>query len=176
MCDSSVVFSLALMAEYDLVDPPPLHTNSLLQLRDQIQSAYGWLFVVAFDLHLPSAFLLISPTLINSRSKSIYKPFVSHPTVSTAVWGRCLVHTCCGEGSRTGMAVVCSGTTQFQTPLCLQRRYNISVLGSPWHSSIPLRIYACRAQEDWGLPLSHSLVLLPRVLYLMEEKQVFEYS
>lgn len=90
--DSSVVFSLALMAEYDLVDPPPLHTNSLLQLRDQIQSAYGWLFVVAFDPHLPSAFLLISPTLINSRSKSIYKPFVSHPTALQCEAGAWCTH------------------------------------------------------------------------------------
>lgn len=45
------------------------------------------------------------------------------------------------------MAVACSGTTPFQTPLCLLVRYNIFVLGNPWHSSIPLGIYVCRPRR-----------------------------
>lgn len=53
--------------------------------------------------------------------------------------GRCLVHTCCGEVKQTEMTHVCLVpvcTDGDQSPLCLEVRYNITVLGKPLHSSI----------------------------------------
>lgn len=140
MCDSGVVCLPGFIGKVGPRRPP-----TFAVVRPNSESL--WRALVAFAPRLLSALLLISWTLIHSRSKSISRPFVSYPTVSPAVWGQCLVHTCCGEGSQTGMAAVCSGTTQFQTPLCLRLRYNISVVGNPWHSSIPLGIYACRPRR-----------------------------
>lgn len=127
-------FSQALMAEYDLVEPP------LLQLRDQIQAVYAW------QWHS----LLVFWTLYCWFHEHWFipdpNPFTGllSPIQQSAL--QCEASAWCTHA--VGKAVrqewlVCSGTTQFQTPLCLRLRYNISVLGNPWHSGIPLGIYAC---------------------------------
>lgn len=51
------------------------------------------------------------------KSCFILRSFVPYPVDDDDVddvWGRCLVHTCCGEGRQTGMTPACSGATLYR--------------------------------------------------------------